>query len=144
MIIARKTLTPRIRNLIGFNAMLMLLFCLVVAYHGSDSYRHILTTTQRNAESLANSLADHTELSFLVADLTVRRAIERQYVNTLFAGHLNDYTSQQFKTWLEETSQVVGIAMVDDVGNIAASAQKEGNNADVGDTTHAATPCCQN
>ncbi len=126
MIIARKTLTPRIRNLIGFNAMLMLLFCLVVAYHGSDSYRHILTTTQRNAESLANSLADHTELSFLVADLTVRRAIERQYVNTLFAGHLNDYTSQQFKTWLEETSQVVGIAMVDDVGNIAASAQKEG------------------
>jgi two-component system, cell cycle sensor histidine kinase PleC len=129
MIIFRKALTPRIRNLIGFNAMLILLFCLVVAYHSSDSYRHVLSTTQRNAESLANSLADHTELSFLVADLTVRRAIERQYINTLVAGELNAYTNQQFKTWLDETPQVVGIVMVDEQGSVAASAQKQGYDA---------------
>lgn len=135
MIISRKTLTPRIRNLIGFNAMLMLLFCLVVAYHSSDSYRHVLATTQKNAESLANSLADHTELGFLVADLTVRRAIEREYVNTLMAGNLNAYASQQFKNWLDETPQVVGIVMVDDSGRILASSQKKGYEAWPADST---------
>ncbi len=134
MIISRMTLTPRVRNLIGFNVVLMLLFVLVVTYHSGEAYRSTLEEAQKNATSLTNSLADHTELSFLVADVTMRRAIERQYINTLFAGPLNPYTSQQMSAWLAETPQVVGIAMMDAKAETLAAAHKDGYEAWLGDS----------
>src|SRR5690349_592954 len=94
---ARRSRSPRIRNLIGFSVVIMLLFCMIVAYQGSHAYQQAVNEGEQNAVRLARILADHVELTFLGVDLSLRRAIERQYFNTLFGNNLPEYTEQNFK-----------------------------------------------
>ena len=120
----RRSRSPRIRNLIGFSAMIMLLFCVIVAYQGSHAYRQAVKEGEANAVRLSRILADHIELTFLGVDLSLRRAIERQYFNSLFGNNLPEYTEQNFKIWLNETPQIAALAMIDDKGEVQVAAHK--------------------
>lgn len=118
------TLGPRIRNLIGFSALIMIVFCLVVAYHISQGRREAVMAAELKTESLTNSLTDHTELTLLAVDMTIRRAIERQYLNALFGSNLKDYMENQFHVWLDETPQVASLAILNEKGDVVVSASK--------------------
>lgn len=118
------SLGPKIRNLIGFSALIMIVFCLVVAYHISQGRREAVEAAELKTESLTNSLTDHTELTLLAVDMTIRRAIERQYLNALFGSNLKDYMENQFKVWLTETPQVASLAILNDKGEVIVSAFK--------------------
>ncbi len=120
----RRSRSPRIRNLIGFSALIMLLFCVIVAYQGSHAYRLAVKEGRANAERLAHILADHVELTFLGVDLSLRRAIERQYFNSLFGSNLPEYTEQNFKIWLNETPQIAALALIDEKGAVQVAAHK--------------------
>ena len=115
----------RVRNLIGFSALIMLVFCMIVVYQGNRAYKQALAEGQENASSLAHILSDHTELTFLGVDLSLRRAIERQYFNSLFGNNLPEYTEQNFKVWLNETPQIVALALIDETGSVAVAAHKK-------------------
>jgi signal transduction histidine kinase len=117
--------SPRVRNLIGFSALVMLMFCAAVAYQGSRAYHQAMAEGQQNSIRLARILADHTELTFLGVDLSLRRAIERQYFNSLFGNNLPEYTEQNFKIWLNETPQIVALALIDESGNVQVAAHKK-------------------
>ncbi|MDE3016195.1 MAG: hypothetical protein KGI29_04645 [Pseudomonadota bacterium] len=117
--------SPRIRNLIGFSALIMLIFCGYVAYQGAHAYRQAIADGEQNSLRLAHILADHAELTFLGVDLSLRRAIERQYFNSLFGNNLPQYTEQNFKVWLGETPQIVALALIDDNGAVMVAAQKK-------------------
>ncbi len=121
---AHKTGMPPIRNLIGFSSLIIVIFCLVVVYHGSRGYRETIEQSKENATRLAHSLADHVELTFLGADLSLRRAIERQYFNALFGNNLLQYTEQSFKLWIDETPQIAAMALIDADGIVRAAAHK--------------------
>ena len=72
----KRAKSPRIRNLIGFSAMIMLLFCVIVFYQGINAYKQAVRDGEQNSQRLAHILADHVELTFLGVDLSLRRAIE--------------------------------------------------------------------
>ena len=117
--------SPRIRNLIGFSALIMLLFCVIVVYQGSRAYRQAVTDGEQNALRLSRILADHVELTFLGVDLSLRRAIERQYFNSLFGNNLPEYTEQNFKIWLNETPQIIALALINEEGLVEVAAHKK-------------------
>lgn len=104
----------------------MLTFIVIVSYQASKAYKHSLKEAQASSQKLTNILTDHVELTFLGVDLALRRAIERQYLNTLFGTNLTEYTKQSFKIWLAETAQISAMAMIDDEGIIEVAAHKTG------------------
>lgn len=117
--------SPRIRNLVAFSAVMMLVFCGFIAYQGSLAYRHAMAEGKQDAKRLSDILADHVELTFLGVDLSLRRAIERQYFNSLFGNNLPEYTEQNFRIWLNETPQISALAMIDDQGVVEVAAHKK-------------------
>jgi len=117
--------SPRIRNLIGFSALIILMFCVIVVYQGSRAYRQAIDEAQQNSMRLANILADHTDLTLLGADLSLRRAQERQYFNSMFGNNLPEFTEQSFKTWLNESPEIVALALIDEHGTVQVAAHKK-------------------
>lgn len=117
--------SSRVRNLIAFSVLIISVFCLIVVYQGSRAYDRAVQEGEERSDRLARILADHAELTFLGVDLSLRRAIERQYFNSLFGNNLPEYTEQNFKVWLNETPQIVALALIDRTGSVAVAAHKK-------------------
>ena len=117
--------SPRIRNLVGFSVLIMVIFCGIVAYQGSRAYKQAIADGEEKSTRLAHILGENAELTFLGVDLSLRRAIERQYFNSLFGNNLPEYTEQNFKVWLNETPQIVALALIDENGIVAVAAHKK-------------------
>lgn len=124
--IRRPTKAPRSRNLIGFTVLLILLFAMIIGYQAVFSYKHAIRQGEQTSVRLARILAEHVELTFLGVDLSLRRAIERQYFNTLFGNNLPEYTEHNFTVWLNETPQIVALAQIDESGAVQVAAHKRG------------------
>ncbi len=118
--------SPRVRTLIAFSALIMLVFCIVVAYQASRAYTDALGEGEANAERLVDILADQAELSFLSVDLTLRRASERHYFNQLFGGTVANDLGNNFKLWVDETPQIAALMLVNATGEIEVAATKKG------------------
>lgn len=120
----RKRVSTRIRSMIGITAMVMLLFCAVVFFNIIEGKKDALESARLETESLSNSLSDYVELTFLSADISIRRAIERQYFGALFGEDLRAYMVQQFEQWLAETPQISALLLIDETGRIEVSASR--------------------
>lgn len=121
----RRPRSPRVKHLVSFSALIMLMFCVIVAYQGSRAYNQAIAEGEEKSVRLARILSDHVELTFLGVDLSLRRAIERQYFNALFGNNLPEYTEQNFKIWLNETPQIAALALIDDKGQVQVAAHKK-------------------
>ncbi|MDE3060008.1 MAG: sensor histidine kinase [Pseudomonadota bacterium] len=122
----RRSGASRIRNVIGVAALMIAVSCVLVGYQWVHTYRQAVADGQEQSVRLADILADHSELTFLGVDLSLRRAIERQYFNSLFGNNLPEYTEQNFKIWLNETPQIVALALIDSEGMVDVAAHKKG------------------
>lgn len=118
--------SPKARTLIAFSALIMLLFCVFVAYQASKAYEYAVDEGKANASRLTSILSDQVELTFLAVDLTLRRAVERQYFNMLFGGNLPRDIENNFRLWVEETPQIAALMLVNDRGVIEVAANKPG------------------
>ena len=118
--------SPKARTLIAFSALIMLLFCVFVAYQASRAYETAVNEGKANATRLTQILADQVELTFLAVDLTLRRAVERQYFNIMFGGNLPHDIENNFRLWVEETPQIAALMLVNDRGIIEVAANKPG------------------
>lgn len=121
--------SPKAKTLIAFSVLIMLLFCVFVAYQASKAYEHAIEEGKTNATRLTKILSDQVELSFLAVDLTLRRAVERQYFNTMFGGNLPHDIENNFRLWVEETPQIAALMMVNEQGEIEVAANKPGYDA---------------
>lgn len=121
-----RTRSPKVKTLIAFSALIMLLFCVFVAYQASKAYEVAIEDAKNNASRLTRILSDQVELTFLAVDLTVRRAVERQYFNTLFGGNLPHDIENNFKLWVDETPQIVALMLINDKGSVEIAANKRG------------------
>lgn len=117
---------PKVRTLVAFSSLIMLLFCVFVAYQASKAYDTALIDSRAEATRLTEILSEQAELTFLSVDLTLRRAVERQYFNTLFGGNLPKDIENNFRMWVDETPQVAAMMMVDETGTVRVAAHKEG------------------
>ncbi|MGB1540488.1 MAG: histidine kinase dimerization/phospho-acceptor domain-containing protein, partial [Rickettsiales bacterium] len=75
---------------------------------------------------LTRILSDHVELTFLSVDLSLRRAVERQYFNALFGGNLPKYMEHNFHMWVDELPQISAMMLIDESGYVEAAAYEEG------------------
>lgn len=116
----------RVRNLIAFSSLIMLLFCLIVGIQATQSYQAAIRQGKDNAERLTRILSDHAELTFTGIDLTLRRAVERQYFNLLFGDNLPSYMEHNFRLWVNDTPQIAALMMVDENGRVTVAAHKKG------------------
>lgn len=117
---------PRVRNLIAFSALIMLLFCIIMGIQATRSYDVAVVEGKQNAARLTRILSDHIEQIFLSTDLTLRRAVERQYFNSLFGGNLAQDMKNNLQLWTEQTPQIVAMALVNKEGVIEIATHKEG------------------
>ena len=118
--------SPKAKTLIAFSALIMLLFCVFVAYQASKAYENAVSDGKENATRLTKILSDQVELTFLSIDLTLRRAVERQYFNMLFGGNLPRDIENNFRLWVEDTPQIAALMLVNDKGFVEVAANKPG------------------
>ena len=111
-------------TVIIFSAIILLCVLSIVIYQGNKSHKNDLKNGYENAERLVNTFADHIELNFLAVDLTLRRAVERQYFNFLFGNNLRQDMEHNFNVWLEETPQLAALFIVNEKGVIELLSQK--------------------
>ena len=118
--------SPKAKTLIAFSALIMLLFCIFVAYQASKAYETSITDGKLNAKRLTSILSDQVDLTLLGVDLVLQRAVERQYFNTMFGGHLPHDIENNFKFWVDETPQIAAMMLVDEAGAVKVAANKKG------------------
>ncbi len=117
--------SPRVRNLIAFSSMIMLLFCVIVAYQASRAYEEAIQEGKHNAERLVRIISDHVELTFLTIDTTLNRAVERQYYNDLFGGNLPEYILHNLQMWVDQTPQIAAMILINEQGKGVVAAHKK-------------------
>ena len=122
---SKKPQSSKVRNLILFSSVIMLVLCVSVAFQASQSYKASLVDGKRNAERLTSILSDHVDLTFRAADMTLRRTIERHYFNLLFGENLSDFMAQSFRGWVDETPQIASLLIVDERGRPVVAAHKK-------------------
>jgi len=118
--------TPRMRLLMLFSLLVMLGFCAVVAIQAFRSHQVAETDAKADAARLTRILSDHVELTFLSVDLSLRRAVERQYFNALFGGNLPEYMEHNFAMWVRELPQISAMMLINEQGYVEAAAYEKG------------------
>ena len=104
----------------------MLLFSGIIAYQALQSYNDTLKDSKSYAEKLTHILSDHTELTFIAADLTLRRVVERNYFNDLFGGNIPEDLMHNIRKWVDETPQIAAMLVIDEKGRGLLGAHKKG------------------
>ncbi len=118
--------SPKAKTLIAFSALIMLLFCVFVAYQASKAYENAIAEGKTNAARLTHILSDQVDLTLLGVDLVFNRAVERQYFNTMFGGNLPHDIENNFRIWVDDTPQIVAMMLVNERGIIQIAANKKG------------------
>ena len=111
----RRGRSPKAKTLIAFSVLIMLLFCVFVAYQASKAYERAIDEGKTNTTRLTHILADQVDLTFLGVDLVLNRAVERQYFNALFGGNLPHDIENNFRLWVEETPQIAALMLVNEM-----------------------------
>jgi signal transduction histidine kinase len=120
--------SPKAKTLIAFSALIMLLFCVFVAYQASKAYETAIEDGKTNATRLTRILADQVGLTLLGVDLVLNRAVERQYFNTMFGGNLPHDIENNFRIWVDDTPQIAAMMLVNERGEVQVAANKRGYN----------------
>jgi signal transduction histidine kinase len=118
--------TPRVRKLILFSLIVMLCFCVIVGLQALNSYQSTVKESKEDASRLTRIVSDHVELTFLSIDLSLRRAVERQYFNALFGGNMPEYMEHNFAIWVRELPQISAMMLINEEGNVEAAAYEKG------------------
>jgi len=117
--------SPRVRNLIAFSTLIMLLFSMLVAFQASQAYRAALDEAKANGNRLTRIMSQQIELTFLGVDNTLHRAVERQYYNDLFGGNLPDYILHNMQLWVDESPRIAAMILIDESGKPVVAAHKK-------------------
>jgi len=118
--------TTRIPYLIGIAVLLVVMFGFVVLDLGKKSKLQAIWDGEESSMRLAQILGKHVDLSFLSADILIRRVIDQQHFNTLFGNNeQRSNTEKNFKLWLSETPQVSALAFINENGDVEVAANKK-------------------
>lgn len=117
-----KSAIPKVKTLIAFSALIILLFCIFVAYQASRAYDKAIEDGKADALRLTRILADQVQLTFLSVDVTLRRAVERQYFNQLFGGTVPRDIENNFRLWVDETPQISALLLTNASGEVEVAA----------------------
>lgn len=124
--LSRRSNLPISRILMIACGVVLAFICLVIILRAIVSYQAALKKGLAEVERINHIIADHTELTFLAADLTLRRVAERQYFNALFGNKLSEDLQNNLMVWVNQTPQISAMLMTDEKGQIVAIYRKQG------------------
>ena len=117
---------PRIKRLIYFCLFIVSCYVLMIWAIAMKDYDKSLEQGKQNSYRQTKMLGEEVELTFLAVDITLRRAVEKQYFNTMFGGNLPEFIKNNFVTWVNETPHIASMMMVNEQGVIEVAAHKKG------------------
>ena len=120
-----KKRSPRVRNLVAFSALIILMFIMIVIFQASQAYRAAMDEAKANGSRLMRIMTQQVELTFLGVDNTLHRAVERQYYNDLFGGNLPDYIMRNMQMWVDESPRIAAMMLIDEHGQPVVAAHKK-------------------
>ena len=130
VIVLKKIIDGNERALTGkvvpIGIVVAVLFLIIVIYNIAKSRDEAFKNGRITAEKLCSSLADHADLTFTSVDLSLRRAIDRQYLNSLFGGNLPKDLENNFRVMVNQSVQMVGMFMIGERGVIDVYAIESG------------------
>ncbi len=118
--------TPIMRLVVIFCMFIFVISCGIVINRGYHSYYQTVEEGNYNSNRLTHTLSDHVRLTFLAGDLALKRAVDRQYFNTLFGNNLSEDIHHNFRIWTNETPQISAMMMTDKNGKIKVIYRKKG------------------
>src|SRR5262245_6554965 len=83
-----------------FSAIIILTISLVILFLNYHSRIADIQQGHQDARRLIKSIADDIELNFVTVDLTLSKAVDRQYLNALFGNRLKKDISLNLFVWL--------------------------------------------
>lgn len=116
---------PRVKLLITFSVFILICFVLIVFTQGSKDYIKGIEQGKQNSYRQTKILAEEVELTFLAVDLSLRRAVEKQYFNAMFGGNLPEFMKNNFVMWVNETPHIAAMLMINEQGNVEVAAHKK-------------------
>jgi signal transduction histidine kinase len=116
----------RVKTVIAFSALIILMVCIFILFQASRAYDAALDKGRVNSQRLAQIMGDQVQLTFIAADLTLRRAVERYYFNQLFGQNLREDVENNLRLWVDETPQIAGLIVIDPQGIASIAAFKQG------------------
>jgi signal transduction histidine kinase len=111
--------------LITFSVFILSCFVVMIIAQAAKDFNKGLEQGKQNAYRQTKMLAEEVELTFLAVDLSLRRAVEKQYFNTMFGGNLPEFIKNNFVTWVNETPHLASMMMVNEQGVIEVAAHKK-------------------
>lgn len=117
---------PKVKTVIAFSALIILMVCIFIIFQTYKAHDAAIVQGERNAERLTQIMADQVQLTFIAADLTLRRAVERHYFNELFGNNLGQDIENNLRLWVDETPQIVGLVLIDQHGQLRNAAFTQG------------------
>ena len=120
-----KKRSPRVRNLVAFSALIILMFIMIVIFQASQAYKAAMDEAKANGYRLMRIMTQQVELTFLGVDNTLHRAVERQYYNDLFGGNLPDYIMRNMQMWVDESPRIAAMLLIDEHGQPVVAAHKK-------------------
>lgn len=116
----------RIPYLIGILLLLIIMFGFVVLDLGKKSKAQAIRDAEDSSVRLVQILSKHVELSFLGADILIRRVIEQPRFNSFFGNVEQKINAEKnFQLWLNETPQVSALAFINERGEVEVAANKK-------------------
>ena len=125
-LLSRQMRVPIVRLLVCASVAILAINCTIIIVRAVVSHQQALSDGRHETERLARIISDHSELTFLAADLTLRRAVEKQYFNALFGNNLHDDIQNNFALWVEQNPQISAMLITDAQGQIQAIYRKRG------------------
>ncbi len=107
------------------------IFSSIIFIHSKDGYIKSIEFYNKNLRRLVRVVSGSTELSFLAIDQTLRRASERQYLNLLFGGNLNDDIGKNLAAWTNDAPHIDAMLFTDENAVIKMAYRKSENNFDL-------------
>ena len=125
-LLSRQLRVPVVRALVFASVAILCINCVIIIVRGVVSHQQALSDGKIESERLVRILSNQAELTFLAADLTLRRAVEKQYFNALFGNKLRDDVQNNFTLWVNQNPQISAMLMTDEKGQIQAIYRKKG------------------
>lgn len=111
---------PLTRIIVFFGLIIIGLNAAIIFKRAMQSYELAIEEGEEYTDKAAHTLADHVELTFISVDTVLKRAVERQYFNSLFGNNLVDDMHNNIVNWVNETPQISAMLMTDENGKVRA------------------------
>lgn len=113
------------RKLAISSALILLVFCVVVAVQAVLTHEDAIKQGKNIAERLTKIQTDHIDLTFSEVNLTLKAEAKHYYYNSLFARPLIEDAEDNIQKWVSITSPVAWVVMTDSEGELQMSVSKK-------------------